>query len=137
VLVVGSQAVASVGHAPQIAAVIEALGIPVYLASGARGLLGAKHPLQLRHKRKEALREADFVLLAGIPCDFRLDYGRQIGRQAFLASVNIQRSDIALNRRPQLGVHADPGRFLRELSRAVGEGSRAWGEWLGALRQRD
>ena len=44
----------------------EALGIPVYLSGMARGLLGPTHPLQMRHKRKEALREADLVMLAGI-----------------------------------------------------------------------
>ncbi|MFN8476659.1 MAG: hypothetical protein U0074_02380 [Kouleothrix sp.] len=47
----------------------------------ARGLLGAEHPLQLRHKRREVLRAADLVLLAGVACDFRLDYGRQIRRE--------------------------------------------------------
>jgi acetolactate synthase-1/2/3 large subunit len=48
----------------------------------ARGLLGRDHRLQLRHQRRAALREADLVVLAGVPCDFRLDYGRQIGRRA-------------------------------------------------------
>lgn len=41
------------------------LGIPVYLGGMARGLLGAQANLQLRHERKEALREADLVILAG------------------------------------------------------------------------
>jgi acetolactate synthase-like protein len=31
--------------------------------------------VKARHKRKEALREADLVILAGVPCGFRLDYG--------------------------------------------------------------
>ena len=30
----------------------------------------------MRHARRNALREADCVLLAGVPCDFRLDYGQ-------------------------------------------------------------
>jgi hypothetical protein len=47
-----------------------------YLAGGARAACSASHALQLRHRRKEALREADLVVLAGIPTDFRLDYGR-------------------------------------------------------------
>jgi acetolactate synthase-1/2/3 large subunit len=128
---------------------VETLGIPTYLASGARGLLGAGHPLQLKHKRKEALREADLVLLAGIPCDFRLDYGRQIGRGAQLVSVNLHRDDLRLNRRPSLAVNADPGRFVRDLAAALGAGAsgavgaigavgmRSWGAWLQNLRGRD
>ena len=58
-LVVGSQAVLEVEHVPQVAAAIDALGIPTYLAGGARGLLGRNHPLQRRHKRREAMRGAD------------------------------------------------------------------------------
>ena len=66
----------------------EQLGVPVYLSGMARGLLGRDHPLQLRHQRREALREADCVLLAGVPCDFRLDYGRHVRRSATLIAAN-------------------------------------------------
>jgi len=162
VLVVGSQALLETGAAGELAGAIAALGAPVYLAGGARGLLGPGHPLQLRHRRKEALREADLVLLAGIPNDFRLDYGRHIGRRARLLMVNREVAALRQNRRPQLAVHADPGRFLRALAalaagaavgsiarRAVGSIERAavgsisaarperWAGWIGALRARD
>ena len=164
VLVVGSQALLETSAAGELAGAIAALGAPVYLAGGARGLLGPGHPLQLRHRRKEALREADLVLLAGIPNDFRLDYGRHIGRRARLLMVNRDVAALRQNRRPQLAVHADPGRFLRALAAlaaraamgsiargAVGsieraavasiEGSAArperWASWIGALRARD
>jgi thiamine pyrophosphate-dependent acetolactate synthase large subunit-like protein len=130
VLVVGSQALLETGAAGELAGAITALGAPVYLAGGARGLLGPDHPLQLRHRRKEALREADLVLLAGIPNDFRLDYGRHIGRRARLLMVNRDAAALHQNRRPQLAVHADPGRFLRALAAlaaraAVGSSARA------------
>jgi thiamine pyrophosphate-dependent acetolactate synthase large subunit-like protein len=116
VLVVGSQALLETGAAGELAGAIAALGVPVYLAGGARGLLGPDHPLQLRHRRKETLREADLVLLAGIPNDFRLDYGRHVGRRARLLMVNRAAAALHQNRRPQLAVHADPGRFLRALA---------------------
>jgi acetolactate synthase-1/2/3 large subunit len=152
VLVVGSQALLETGAAGELAGAIAALGVPVYLAGGARGLLGPDHPLQLRHRRKEALREADLVLLAGIPNDFRLDYGRHVGRRARLLMVNRDAAALHQNRRPQLAVHADPGRFLRALPAlaaraAVGSTARAavgsaarqerWGGWIGVLRMRD
>jgi acetolactate synthase-1/2/3 large subunit len=144
--VVGSQAVLETGAAGELAQAVAALGMPVYLAGAARGLLGPSHPLQLRHRRKEALREADLVLLAGIPADFRLDYGRQINRAARLLMVSRNAADLRQNRRPRLAVQADPGRFLRELAAAGGaEVARAagpaaagrWASWLGALRARD
>ena len=67
-------------EAQRVALAVAGLGIPVYLSGMARGLLGRDHPLQLRHQRREALREADCVLLAGVPCDFRLDYGKHVRR---------------------------------------------------------
>lgn len=140
VLVLGGQVLLSSPtreQAEDLAQAVAALGAPVYLAGGARGLLGARHALQLRHKRKEALREADLVLLAGIPNDFRLDYGRHISRKAFLVSVNRSESDLRMNRKPDLAVHADPGLLLRGVGEALADGPRRWPEWLSALRARD
>jgi acetolactate synthase-like protein len=138
VLVLGSQAMLRVGEVPALAAAVGALGVPVYLAGGARGLLGAGHPLQMRHRRKEALREADVVLLAGIPADFRLEYGRQIGRRARLLAVNRSADDLTLNRKPELGVQADAGLFLTALAEAVGgERQKRWADWTALLRERD
>ena len=140
VLVLGGQVLLSSPtreEARELAAAIDAIGAPVYLAGGARGLLGPGHPLQLRHKRKEALREADLVLLAGIPNDFRLDYGRHVSRKAFLVSVNRSEDDLTMNRKPDLGVNADPGLLLRGLAKALTGGGRQWEDWLGTLRARD
>jgi acetolactate synthase-1/2/3 large subunit len=137
VLLVGSQALLSVAEVPVLAEAVGALGVPVYLSGMARGLLGADHPLQLRHRRKEALREADLVILAGVPCDFRLDYGNHIPRRAILVSANRSRSEIAKNRRPTLAVPGAPERFLRTLARALGPPRPEWAEWLEALRARD
>jgi thiamine pyrophosphate-dependent acetolactate synthase large subunit-like protein len=136
VLVIGSQAMLQAAEVPVLAAAVAAIGVPVYLAGGARGLLGARHPLQMRHQRREALKGADLVLLAGIPNDFRLDYGRQIGRRARFLSVNRSPEDLTLNRKPELGVEGDPGLFLIALAAEMAAGGR-WAEWLGELRQRD
>jgi acetolactate synthase-1/2/3 large subunit len=137
VIVLGSQGMLAAQEVGELAQAIEVLGAPVYLAGGARGLLGAGHTLQMRHKRKEALREADLVVLAGIPADFRLDYGRQIGRGAHLVSVNRSEDDLRLNRKPDLPVLGDPARFLRALAQILGTGERRWGPWLDTLRGRD
>jgi acetolactate synthase-1/2/3 large subunit len=137
VLLVGSQALASASEADALAEAVRVLGMPVYLSGMARGLLGAADPLQVRHRRKEALREADLVILAGVPCDFRLDYGSQIGRRAVLVSTNRSRDEMAKNRRPALGVLGAPELFLRGLARR-GAGPRPeWAPWRDELRARD
>lgn len=138
VLVVGSQAVQGTAGVGELAAALAGLGLPVYLAGGARGLLGRESPIQARHRRKEALREADLVVLAGMPTDFRLDYGRQIARRAKLVGVNLSEADLRRNRRPDLGVVADPGLYLRALAAEVGRrGGAGRADWMTKLRARD
>lgn len=118
-LLVGSQAMLDVPRVTAVRQAIELLGLPTYLSGMARGLLGAHHALQLRHLRREALREADLVILAGTPCDFRLDYGAHIRRDACVIAVNRDRRDLFLNRRPQVAAHGDVAHFLWQLSEAV------------------
>jgi acetolactate synthase-like protein len=137
VLLVGSQALLGATAAGLLAEAVRALGVPVYLSGMARGLIGAADPLQMRHRRKEALGAADLVILAGVPCDFRLDYGKHIGRGAVLVSANRSRSDIAKNRRPALAVLGAPELFLRALARRAPGPRPGWAAWRDALRARD
>jgi thiamine pyrophosphate-dependent acetolactate synthase large subunit-like protein len=78
----------------------------------ARGLLSKSNLPVFRHERKKALKEADLVILAGVPCDFRLDYGRVINHKAKIISINLSRGDMYLNRRPARGILTEPGSFL-------------------------
>jgi acetolactate synthase-1/2/3 large subunit len=137
VLLVGSQALLSPGEAGALAEAVRALGVPTYLSGMARGLLGASDRLLMRHARKEALRAADLVLLAGVPCDFRLDYGRHIARGAALVSANRSRREIARNRRPTLAVPGAPDLFLRGLARLAAAPGPERTAWVGELRARD
>jgi thiamine pyrophosphate-dependent acetolactate synthase large subunit-like protein len=138
VLIIGSQAVAEPERALDVSQAVNAIGAPVYLSGMARGLLGKDHRLQMRHKRREALREADLVLLAGVPCDFRLDYGRQIRGSTALVSVNRSRRDLYLNRKPTLAIETDPGSFLVELSEmSAGRERNDGAEWRDLLSARD
>jgi thiamine pyrophosphate-dependent acetolactate synthase large subunit-like protein len=115
------------------------LGVPVYLSGMARGLLGRDHPLQMRHQRRNALREADCVLLAGVPCDFRLDYGKHVRRSATLIAANRSAKDARLNRRPDVTALGDAGQFLQALARASPRHRRLQHGWLthcaGATRR--
>ncbi|MDH4107126.1 MAG: thiamine pyrophosphate-binding protein [Gammaproteobacteria bacterium] len=137
VLLVGSQALLDAAAAGEIAGAVEQLGVPVYLSGMARGLLGPNHRLHLRHQRRNALKEADCVVLAGVPCDFRLDYGGHISRRARLISVNRSRHDLRMNRRPTLAIPADAGSFLRELAATGIASNPAHADWLKTLRERD
>jgi acetolactate synthase-like protein len=130
VLVVGSQA-----SSPKVAQAIDLLGIPVYLSGMSRGLLGTDHRLQVRHRRKEALRQADLVILAGLAADFRLNYGRDIARDAVFISANRSAEDLKKNRKPDFALNVDPGAFLVRLAPAVQRTNRD--EWIRVLRAAD
>ncbi|MCX7141528.1 MAG: thiamine pyrophosphate-binding protein [Proteobacteria bacterium] len=136
-LVIGSQALALAGEAQRIAAAVAQLGIPVYLSGMARGLLGRDSALQMRHQRRQALRESDCVVLAGVPCDFRLDYGRHVRRSATLIAANRSAKDARMNRRPDVAAIGDAGRFLQRLGAELAQSGRRWNSWIEEVRTRD
>jgi len=136
VLIIGSQALLKTGQTMELVEAIEKIGAPVYLSGMARGLLGPEHPLQCRHKRREAIREADLVVLAGVPSDFRLDYGRQIKGNTYLIGVNRSVTDLNLNKRPNLGIIADPSDFLIDLGKESGHVKR-YTKWFHTLKERE
>jgi acetolactate synthase-1/2/3 large subunit len=138
VIVVGSQALAEPGRAGDVARALEQIGVPVFLSGMARGLLGRRHELQVRHKRREALKEADVVVLAGTPADFRLDYGRHISRKATYIAAGRDTRTVHKNRWPQIAAVGDAGAFLVALAAELGpsSGPRA-PAWLDVVKARD
>jgi acetolactate synthase-like protein len=136
VLVIGSQAMLHPNRVEELVAAVERLGFPVFLSGMARGLLGKGHPLQFKHKRGNALKESDLVILAGVPCDFRLDYGSPLSRTKVI-SVNLSKEDLNKNRRPDLGLLADPHSFLIDLSHLLPVRPPARETWLQTLKERN
>jgi acetolactate synthase-1/2/3 large subunit len=137
VVLLGSQAtLGGPARAQRVADAIERLGIPAYLSGMARGLLGQRHPLFFRHNRAKALKEADLVILAGVPCDFRLNYGLSITRKARVVALNRSEHDARMNRRPSIGIVADPAETLFALA-ASGSVASSQSDWLATLRRRD
>lgn len=136
VLLVGSPAVLG-GKVGEVAAAVSDLGLPTFLTGMARGLLGPDHAALFRHRRREALEEADLVLLAGVPADFRLDYGRSISGRAFVVSINLELATTVQNRWPSLPVPDHPGRFLVALSHQVGERLGRYADWSERLKARE
>ena len=134
-LIIGSQALIDASHAEALQAAVQKLNIPTYLSGMARGLLG-RDALHLRHKRSKALREADVIILAGVPADFRLGYGRSIPKRATYISINRSEEDLNKNRRPDIGILADPGAFLRTLA-ANWQPESSWQTWHNTLIERD
>lgn len=137
VLIIGTQAVLMKKNINELADAVKILGIPVYLTSMARGLLGGDYSLNFRHSRTKALKEADLVILAGVTIDFRLNYGRIINKKTTIISINQSHKILKKNRRPTMGIKTNPANFLIVLSKEKPNAKNNWKDWLKKLKTRE
>jgi len=114
-LVIGSQAMVNCREPAPLARAVATLGVPTWLGGMSRGLLGRSSPLQFRHARGPALKEADLVLVCGFPFDFRLKYGLAISKKASVIAANLSPVELKKNRRPTLALQMNAGDFLVQL----------------------
>jgi thiamine pyrophosphate-dependent acetolactate synthase large subunit-like protein len=140
VLIIGAQAAMVPELTRGLVEAVETIGAPVWLSSCGRGLLGAHHPLQFRHCRSNALREADVVVLAGVVMDFRLGYGMSIRGATQIISINLDKTDLFKNRTPTLAILADPAKGLAQIGqglRTAKHSSEALQSWVAAVQARE
>ena len=135
-MLIGSGAMLLPQKAQDLAEAVKKLGIPVYLSGMARGLLGRQNELQCLHERKKALREADLIILAGVSCDFRLDYGGHLGRKALKVAISRHKPDISKNIKPQLAVLADPALTIVQVASSLNTRDN-WADWKKHLHERE
>lgn len=135
-LVVGSQTMANCRDPEPLARAVSGLGIPTWLGSTARGLLGRQSAIQFRHERAKALREADVVVTCGFPFDFRLKYGLAIGRQAKVIAVNLSSEELVKNRKPELAIRMAPADFLLRLAERMRPSPR-WRAFVEVCQARE
>ncbi|BDG08376.1 thiamine pyrophosphate-binding protein [Anaeromyxobacter paludicola] len=136
VIVAGSSIYQDDAAAP-LAALAERTGIPVYLNGMARGCLPPSHPALLQLSRKDALAQADLVLVVGTPLDFRLGYGTPptFAPGAKVVQVDLDAAEIGRNRPIEVGIVGDSRSVLAAL--AAGAPPREGGAWLAALREKE
>jgi acetolactate synthase I/II/III large subunit len=142
VLVLGSDVWLD-GAADAARAAAEQLALPVIANGQGRGILPAGHELLVSRARSVALGEADLVIVAGTPLDFRLgygDYGGQNGTPAALV-VHVVDAPERVARHRELAGHAsgDLAAFFAELAAVRpatgGVAGRRWTEsWLPRLQ---
>ncbi len=108
---------------------------PVYLNGAGRGCLPYHHPYFFNQTRKDALSEADVVLIAGTPLDFRLGYGAGIGENATLIQIDADPIEIGRNRAVEVGIAGDSRSVLGQI--ASGLKQKNTGAWLPELRARE
>jgi acetolactate synthase I/II/III large subunit len=116
----------------------EELRLPVIANGQGRGILEAGHDLLVTRARRVALGEADLVIVAGTPLDFRLGYGEFGGKNgtppARVVHVADAPSQLAGHRELAGTAAGDLAAFFTQLAGAAGA-ARAWAaDWLPRLQ---
>ena len=119
-----------------LAQLADRTGAPVYLNGAGRGALPPDHPNFFTHTRKDALGEADVMVVAGTPLDFRLGYGAGFSPDAKIVQIDADGSEIGRNRAVEVGLVGDSRSVLGQLADALPRG-RPGGAWLKHLRERE
>ncbi|XP_044174531.1 2-hydroxyacyl-CoA lyase 2-like [Acropora millepora] len=140
VVIIGSQATLPPVPAEKLKEALEGLSIPCFLGGMARGLLGRNSNLHVRQRRRDALKEADLVILAGTVCDFRLSYGRVLNKRSKIVAVNRNKGQLWKNSdmfwKPTVAIQGDPATFLLSLSQSL-KGYNCPVDWVDMLKERD
>ncbi|HEX5295070.1 MAG TPA: acetolactate synthase [Streptosporangiaceae bacterium] len=122
VLVLGSDVWLG-GAARSARAAAEALSLPVVANGQGRGILPAGHELLVTRARAGAFGDADLVIVAGTPLDFRLGYGQFGGRNGSPPAEVIHLADapaqIATHRALAGSAAGDLAAFFETLPGAV------------------
>ena len=137
VLVLGSDVWLD-GAADAARGAAEALRLPVIANGQGRGILPAGHELLVTRARSAAFDQADLVIVAGTPLDFRLGYGEFGGRDGAprAAVVHVADAPEAVAGHCELAASAagDLTAFFTGLAAAAGPAGRGQ-DWLGRLAQ--
>ena len=122
------------GAVDALATLADSTGVPVYLNGMGRGCLPPDHPSFFQGSRKEALAQADVVLVVGTPLDFRVGYGTAptFATDVKVIQVDVDAAEIGRNRPIDVGIVGDSRSVLLQLA----AGARRWGSdgWRRALR---
>ena len=142
IVVIGSQCMNEYNNIKGFVHNFKLLELPVYLSSAARGLFSDEYELQFYHKRTISLRNADLIILLGVTCDFRLDYGRVLNKKANIISVNLNYQSLKLNQplfwKPTLEIHGDPVEFINSLKISYIPNSKVqYHDWIDELKKKE
>ncbi len=113
--------------------------IPVYVNGSARGIFRPEDPLLFDRTRTLAFSQADVVLIAGAPLDFRLGFGRMLNPDAKVIHIDQNYASIGKNHDIELGLLGHHGAVFSAVVAASGridQGSRFQRQaWIQKLRK--
>lgn len=110
--------------------------IPIYVNGSARGTLPRDHPYNFMPSRKTAFDNADVILLAGTPLDFRMGYGRRLNPNAKIVIMDMDYNNVGNNRDFDYGLVGNLRTILLAMCAAsVGDAGRKHDPFIKMLRE--
>jgi acetolactate synthase-1/2/3 large subunit len=121
---------------------VETFGMPIYVNGLGRGSLRPDNPHFFSQTRKDALRQADVVMIFGTPLDFRIGYGREthINPAASVIQIDLDGAEIGRNRAIDCGIVGDTGLVMEQLTtlaKEQGFSSTMVKPWLDSMRVKE
>ena len=114
----GQQVWISRGHEEAVA-LLRGLDIPGYFNGASRGLLPPGDPHHFDRTRSQAFAKADVIVVVGTPFDFRMGYGKRIGKDLELVQIDMGYDTVGKNRDIDLGLAGHPGAILGAVLQAA------------------
>ncbi len=110
--------------------------MPIYVNGSARGTLVRDHPYSFMPSRKAAFDNADVILLAGTPLDFRMGYGRRLNPNAKIVIMDMDYRNVGHNRDFDFGLVGNLRTILNSMCDASkGDTRRRHDPFLKMLRE--
>ncbi len=114
---------------------IEVAQAPLYLNAMGRGSLAQDHPLFFSRTRRNALGQADVIVVIGTPMDFRLSYGKRFNPEARTIQVDTDPQELARNRDIDVPIEGDAKATLEALIGELSHVQADHREWITGLRE--
>ena len=111
------------------------LKAPVYLNAMGRGSLPQDDSLFYSRSRRNALQQADTIVVLGTPLDFRLSYGKRFNPEATVIQVDIDPEELGRNRDVDIPIESDVRAFLEAATAEIDGAQFDHDGWLGELRE--
>jgi acetolactate synthase-1/2/3 large subunit len=115
----------------ELRALVEAAHVPLTVNGMARGMLPPGHPLFVNRARRQTLRDADLVVLVGVPLDFRLNFGQPPVFSEDARLIYIDVDDHRKHRPAEVAIFGDLKAALGAL--AAASGMQGPSQWLDEL----
>lgn len=113
----------------------EAAQIPVFMNGQGRGCLPADHPLAFARARSAAMKDADLVIVAGTPMDFRLGFGQNFASGTKIVHLDSHPSLIAEHVVLAASLGAPLKSALASLTQAVSSAPPSRKAWIQRLEE--